>query len=92
MQKAGLKPMQALVAATSTAARALGWEDRIGSVEEGKLADLLVMDANPLEDLKRLADKKCIRAVFLEGKLVARQPADSFPRTVLAKDCLTVGQ
>ncbi len=65
---------------------------RIGSIEEGKLADLLVMDENPLEDLGRLADKKSIRAVFLEGKLVARQPGDPFPKTVLAKDCLAVGQ
>ena len=92
MEKAGLKPMEALVAATLTASRALGWEARIGSVEEGKLADLLVMDSNPLEDLRRLGDKKSIRAVFLDGKLVARQPGDAYPRTVLAKDCLTVGQ
>jgi imidazolonepropionase-like amidohydrolase len=92
MQQAGLKPMECLVAATQSAARALGRDDRLGSVEQGKRADLLVMDADPLEDLKRLGDKKCIRAVFLGGKLVARQPADSYPRTVLAKDCLTVGQ
>jgi imidazolonepropionase-like amidohydrolase len=92
MHQAGLKPMDALVSATSTAAKALGWEARLGTVEEGKLADLLVMDENPLEDLKRLADKKSIRAVFLNGMLVARQPADAYPRTILARDCLTVGQ
>lgn len=92
MRKAGLKPMECLVAATSSAARALGLQAQTGSIEEGKSADLLVMDQNPLDDLKRLGDKKCIRAVFLEGKLVARQPDDDFPRTVLAKDCLTVGQ
>ena len=51
-------------------------DDRIGSVEEGKSADLLICDDNPLEDLKRLADKKILRAVFLDGKLAARQPAD----------------
>jgi imidazolonepropionase-like amidohydrolase len=92
MQQAGLKPMEALVAATSTAAAALGWEDRIGTLEEGKLADILVMDANPLDDLKRLGDKKCLRAVFQEGRLVARQPADAYPKTILSRDCLTVGQ
>ncbi len=92
MQKAGLSPMECLVAATLTAAKALDRESQIGSIEEGKLADLLVLDSNPLDDLKRLADKKCIRAVFLGGKLVARQPGDAYPRTVLARDCLTVGQ
>jgi imidazolonepropionase-like amidohydrolase len=92
MQQAGLSPTECLVAATSNAARALDRASQIGSIEEGKLADLVVLDSDPLEDLKRLADKKCIRAVFLEGMLVARQPGDAYPRTVLAKDCLTVGQ
>jgi len=92
MQQAGMKPMDALVSSTLTAAKALNLDSRIGSIEEGKLADILILDADPLEDLKRLADKKLIRAVFLEGKLVARQPADSYPRTILARDCLTVGQ
>lgn len=92
MEQAGLKPMECLVAATSTASKALGWEDRIGTLEEGKLADLLVLDSNPLDDLKKLGDKKTIRAVFLGGMLVARQPGDAYPRTILARDCLTVGQ
>ncbi len=92
MQAAGLEPMECLVAATSAAAQAIDRDSQIGSIEEGKLADLVVLDSNPLDDLKRLADKKCIRAVFLGGKLVARQPGDAYPRTVLARDCLTVGQ
>ncbi len=92
MRLGGLKPMECLVAATSEAAKAVGRGDQLGSIEKGKRADLLVMDSNPLDDLKRLGDMKCIRAVFLDGRLVARQPADSYPRTVLAKDCLTVGQ
>ncbi len=92
MQQVGLEPMESLVAATLTAAKALDRESQIGSVEEGKLADLVVLDSDPLEDLKRLGDKKCNRAVFLDGRLVARQPGDAYPRTILAKDCLTVGQ
>ena len=92
MQQAGLAPMECLVAATSAASKALDRDAQVGSIQEGKLADLVVLDSNPLDDLKRLADKKCIRAVFLGGKLVARQPGDAYPRTVLARDCLTVGQ
>ena len=92
MQQAGMKPMDALVSATSGAAKALGWEAQLGSVEEGKAADLLVMDENPLDDLKKLGDKKLIRAVFQDGKLCAQQPSDAYPRAILARDCLTVGQ
>ena len=92
MQRAGMKPMDALVSATSGAAKALGWEAQVGSVEEGKAADLLVMDENPLDDLKKLGDKKLIRAVFQDGKLSAQQPSDAYPRAILARDCLTVGQ
>jgi imidazolonepropionase-like amidohydrolase len=90
LQQAGLKPMEALRAATLTAARLLGREADLGSIEEGKLADLLVLDSDPREDLSRLADKKQIRAVFLDGKLVARQPTDSYPKTVLARDGLLI--
>lgn len=92
MEQAGMKPMDALVSATLGAAKALGWEARLGSVEEGKAADLLIMDENPLDDLKKLADKKLIRAVFQDGKLAAQQPSDAYPRAILARDCLTVGQ
>ncbi len=92
MHEAGLEPMECLVAATSSAAKAIDRDSQIGSIEEGKLADLVVLDSDPLDDLKRLADMKCIRAVFLGGKLVARQPGDAYPRTVLSKDCLTIGQ
>lgn len=92
IQQAGLKPMEALVSATLTAARALGRDSQLGSIQDGKLADLLVLDSDPLEDLSRLADKKQLRAVFLDGKLVARQATDAYPRTVLGRDCLLIGQ
>ena len=90
MQQAGMKAMDALVSSTLGAAKALGWDDRVGSVEEGKWADLLICDENPLDDLKRLADKKNLRAVFLGGKLVARQTTDAYPVSVLASDLLTI--
>jgi len=91
MQQAGMKPMDALVSSTLQAAKALGWDARLGSVEAGKSADLLICDEDPLADLRRLADKRNLRAVFLDGKLAARQPADSYPASVLAPDLLTIG-
>jgi len=52
MVKSGLTPMQALVAATSTAARFAHASDQIGTLEKGKWADLLVLSANPLDDIR----------------------------------------
>jgi imidazolonepropionase-like amidohydrolase len=52
MQTAGLSPMQVLVASTSVAARAMGIESRAGTVEKGKLADLVVLGADPAADVR----------------------------------------
>jgi imidazolonepropionase-like amidohydrolase len=52
MRAAGLTPMQVLVASTAAAARAMGIESRAGTIEKGKLADLLVLTADPLADVK----------------------------------------
>jgi Tol biopolymer transport system component/imidazolonepropionase-like amidohydrolase len=49
--EAGMTPLEAITAATWNAARAIGAEDEIGSVEVGKLADLVILDADPLEDI-----------------------------------------
>ena len=50
----GLAPMDAIVAATRNGAEALGMEDELGTVEEGKLADVIVIAGNPLADLDAL--------------------------------------
>jgi len=54
LQEAGFNPLEVLRSATLSGAEALGAADRIGSVEPGKLADLVVIDANPLQNLKVL--------------------------------------
>ncbi len=51
LQQAGLTPMDVLVAATKIGARAMGREDELGTVEEGKLADLILLDADPTQDI-----------------------------------------
>ena len=66
---AGMTPMQALVAATGWAAGCLGLEDRTGTIEAGKLADLIVVDGNPLAGIALLQDKERIRLVMKEGKV-----------------------
>jgi imidazolonepropionase-like amidohydrolase len=50
----GLTPMQAIQSATINAADLLGWQDRIGSIEQGRFADLIAVQGDPLEDIKVL--------------------------------------
>ncbi len=66
----GLTPVQAICAATSSAASLLGLERDIGSIETGKLADLILVDGNPLEDIALLEDPNRIVTVIQEGKIV----------------------
>lgn len=73
MSDAGLSAMECIVASTKTAAKALGWEKKLGTLEAGKLADLIVVKKNPLDDLKSLADRTNIEYVMQGGKFVARQ-------------------
>ena len=76
MVRAGLSPMQAVKAATGTAARILGKEGSIGALTPGAYADLLVVDGNPLEDIRLLGDPERIRLVMLEGRAVAGRAID----------------
>ncbi|MDZ7314470.1 MAG: amidohydrolase family protein [candidate division KSB1 bacterium] len=67
--EAGLTPMEALQAATYNAAEFLGQLDSLGTVEAGKIADLVLLDANPLEDI---SNTKKIAAVVFAGKYYSR--------------------
>jgi imidazolonepropionase-like amidohydrolase len=51
MQRAGMTPMQVIVASTATAARAARFDDVTGTIEKGKSADLLLLDADPTKDV-----------------------------------------
>jgi cytosine/adenosine deaminase-related metal-dependent hydrolase len=61
-----MTPINALRAATIDGARYLGMDKDIGSLEPGKLADLVVLDANPLENLR---NSESSRFVMLNGRL-----------------------
>ncbi|HLE98933.1 MAG TPA: amidohydrolase family protein [Gaiellaceae bacterium] len=64
---AGMTPMQALRAATSQAAECLGLEQEIGTIEKGKWADLVLVDGDPLRDVRVLQDARRIRQVLKGG-------------------------
>ena len=63
-------PMAAIVSATKTNAELFGMADVIGTVEEGKQADLVVVDGDPLADIAVLANAERIRAVVKAGEVV----------------------
>ena len=52
--ESGLKPMEVLKTATINGAYALGWSDLLGTVEPGKLADFVILDANPLSNISKV--------------------------------------
>jgi len=70
MVRAGHSPMEALLAATKIGSEALGMEEEVGSIEAGKLADLIVVDGDPLQDVRILQDSSRISFVMKGGETV----------------------
>jgi imidazolonepropionase-like amidohydrolase len=66
----GFSPMDAIEAGTRIAAQVLGMENQLGTIEEGKLADLVLIEGNPLEDIEILLKRELIRLVIKGGKNV----------------------
>ncbi len=71
--KAGLTPMEALQAATYNPAKFLGLLNSLGTVERGKLADLVLLEANPIENI---SNTKKIAAVIRNGNYLGRESLD----------------
>jgi len=69
MVRNGMKEMDAIVACTKRAAEALRMQDKIGTLENGKWADVVVVEGDPLKDIQVLAEKTNIKLVMKEGKI-----------------------
>ena len=67
MQKAGMTSMQIIVASTQNAARVCNFDHELGMLEAGKIADVLVVDGDPLEDIHALAK---VRVVIHNGVVI----------------------
>jgi imidazolonepropionase-like amidohydrolase len=70
MIKFGMKPIDAIRAATSEAAELLGWADRVGALKPGLLADLIAVDGDPLQDVSTL---ERVRFVLKSGEVVKNE-------------------
>jgi imidazolonepropionase-like amidohydrolase len=73
MQQAGMSPMQIIVAATRNAARVSGRLSDLGTVEVGKIADLIVVQGDPLHDIHAMAD---VRLVLRSGVIIRNDGFD----------------
>ena len=72
--EAGLTPLESLRTATLSPAKFLGKSESMGTIERGKVADLVLLDANPLLDI---ANTRRIGAVVLNGRYLPRSTLDS---------------
>ncbi len=70
--KAGRSPMDAIVSATRINSEVLGIDDRLGTLEAGKLADVIVVEGDPLRDITILRDRANIVHVYKDGMKVHR--------------------
>ncbi|MEB3692219.1 MAG: amidohydrolase family protein, partial [Caldisphaeraceae archaeon] len=69
VKEIGMKPKEAIISATRTSAIATGMEKMIGTLEEGKVADLIAVEGNPLENIEILRDQKNIKLVVKGGEI-----------------------
>jgi imidazolonepropionase-like amidohydrolase len=81
----GLSPMEAIKVSTLYSARLLKLDHLIGTIEPGKLADIVIFDGDPLADIKILQDKTRLKWVILDGEAIVRRDAgEAAPRRRLA--------
>jgi imidazolonepropionase-like amidohydrolase len=80
--EAGLTPRDALEAATLAPARFFDAEKDMGSIEKGKLADMVMLDANPLDNIRNV---RAVQSVFSHGRYYSRKDLDAILEPRLLK-------
>ena len=79
MVRYGMTPMQAIRSATLNAAELLGWKDKVGSIEPGKLADFIAVRGDPLTDVRALEDVGFVMKGGVVVKNVLATPVSGVP-------------
>jgi imidazolonepropionase-like amidohydrolase len=69
MVSSGMTPMQAIVSSTKIAAECMRWDDRLGTLAAGKLADIVIVDGDPLGDIRILERRERIVLVMKDGRV-----------------------
>jgi imidazolonepropionase-like amidohydrolase len=73
VEQVGLKPIEALKIATINGAKIIGKENELGTIEEGKLADIVAVKGDFMEDIKLLQETNNIKLVMREGKILKKK-------------------
>lgn len=73
VKHAGFTAAEAITAMTLNGAKACGLEDRVGTIEKGKLADIIVVNGDPTTDISLLQDRERIRLVIKDGAVVVNR-------------------
>jgi imidazolonepropionase-like amidohydrolase len=76
VKRAGISPTRAIQAGTIVNSEALGWQDRIGSIDKGKYADLIAVSGDPLADITEL---QRVKFVMKGGKVIKNDMPPSAP-------------
>ena len=82
VNEVGLTPLEVITCATKTGAEIMGRGDEFGTLETGKLADVLIVDGDVLEDIRVLEDRTKFIAVMQSGVMKSGQLAEPFPTIV----------
>jgi len=77
VKRAGISPTRAIQAGTTVNAEVLGWQDRIGSIDKGKYADLIAVSGDPLADITEL---QRVKFVMKGGKVIRNDMPPSAPK------------